>query len=295
MHFTNNKTFFLHLRRIVETKKVGIRMEKTLVWAHRGACAYAPENTLVAFQKAIEMGADGIELDVQMTKDGELVVVHDETLERVSDGTGWVQDYTYTELKQFNFNKNFPEYGEVTLPTLEEIYLLIKPTNLTINVEIKTGIVFYEGIEQRVIDLTERFGLENRVIYSSFNHMTLRKIKELRPHVPVGMLYSDGLVDVLDYAEHVIKADALHPAYYNLQFPNVIEDAKKKGKPINVWTVNDEMEMRFLCERQIHAMITNDPALGRKIADEYCNGVMIPELVQKICNSERKIHEKDSV
>ena len=79
-------------------------MSKTLVWAHRGASGYAPENTIPAFQKAIEMGADGIELDVQLTKDGELVVVYDETLERVSDGRGWVKDYTLAELKRMNFN-----------------------------------------------------------------------------------------------------------------------------------------------------------------------------------------------
>ena len=83
--------------------------EKTKVWAHRGASGYAPENTLDAFRKAVEMGADGIELDVQMTKDGELVVIHDETIDRVSNGKGWVKDYTYEELKKFNFNKTHQE------------------------------------------------------------------------------------------------------------------------------------------------------------------------------------------
>ena len=88
------------------------------------------------------MGADGIEIDVQMTKDGELVVIHDETIDRVSNGKGWVKDYTYEELKKFNFNKTHLEYTKEEIPTLEQVYLLIKPTNLTINVEIKTGIVF---------------------------------------------------------------------------------------------------------------------------------------------------------
>ena len=117
-----------------------MNQEKTKVWAHRGASGYAPENTLDAFRKAVEMGADGIELDVQMTKDGELVVIHDETIDRVSNGKGWVKDYTYEELKKFNFNKTHLEYTKEEIPTLEQVYLLIKPTNLTINVEIKTGI-----------------------------------------------------------------------------------------------------------------------------------------------------------
>ena len=158
-----------------------MNQEKTKVWAHRGASGYAPENTLDAFRKAVEMGADGIELDVQMTKDGELVVIHDETIDRVSNGKGWVKDYTYEELKKFNFNKTHLEYTKEEIPTLEQVYLLIKPTNLTINVEIKTGIVFYPGIEERVLELTERLGMKERVIYSSFNHYTIRKIKELDP------------------------------------------------------------------------------------------------------------------
>lgn len=109
--------------------------KKIKVWAHRGASGYAPENTMDAFRKAIEMKADGIELDVNLTKDGEVVVIHDEVLDRVSDGTGRVQDFTCNELKKFNFNKIHPEYEKEEIPTLEEVYQLIKPTDLTINVE----------------------------------------------------------------------------------------------------------------------------------------------------------------
>ena len=147
-------------------------MNRTKVWAHRGASGYAPENTLEAFQKAIEQNADGIELDVQMTKDGELVVIHDETIDRVCEGSGWVKDFTYGKLCRFHFNKTHPEYEHAQIPTLEEVYALIKPTDLTINVEIKTGVVFYPEIEKRVLELTARMGMEERVLYSSFNHYT---------------------------------------------------------------------------------------------------------------------------
>ena len=95
-------------------------MERTLVWGHRGASGYAPENTMAAFEKAVEMGADGIELDVQLTKDGELVVIHDETIDRVSDGSGWVKDYAYAKLIKHNFNRTHPEYEHAQIPTLEE-------------------------------------------------------------------------------------------------------------------------------------------------------------------------------
>ena len=256
--------------------------EKTKVWAHRGASGYAPENTLDAFWKAVEMGADGIELDVQMTKDGELVVIHDETIDRVSNGKGWVKDYTYEELKKFNFNKTHLEYIKEEIPTLEQVYLLIKPTNLTINVEIKTGIVFYPGIEERVLELTERLGMKERVIYSSFNHYTIRKIKELDPQAKTGMLYEDGMIDAVDYACDVVKADALRPAGYNVLYPGFLDKCRERNRQLHVWTINEEKDMRMLCEAGVDAMITNYPDIAKKIRDEYRFGELQPELVQRI-------------
>ena len=123
---------------------------KTKVWAHRGASAYAPENTLEAFLLAAEQGADGVELDVQLTKDGEMVVVHDEEIDRVSDGSGFVKDYTLAELKILNFNKTHPEYQDVKIPTLREVYEALKPTGMTINVELKTGIFWYKDLEKKL-------------------------------------------------------------------------------------------------------------------------------------------------
>lgn len=259
-------------------------MEKqTLVWAHRGASSYAPENTLEAFRKAVEMGADGVELDVQLTKDGELVVIHDETVDRTSDGSGWVKDFTYARISRFNFNRTHPEgYERAMIPTLEEVYELLKPTGLTINVELKTGVVFYPEIEARVLDLTARMGLEERVWYSSFNHYTVQRIKELNPQAKTGMLYCDGIVNPVSYGALVVGADAMHPALYNLQYPNYMEDCKKHGKRVHVWTVNEEQYMRMVCEMQVDAMITNYPDTGRRIAAEYEDGKLTPELVRVI-------------
>ncbi|MGN0142884.1 MAG: glycerophosphodiester phosphodiesterase [Roseburia sp.] len=257
-------------------------MKETLVWAHRGASGYAPENTLGAFEKAVELGADGIELDVQMTKDGELVVIHDETIDRVCEGTGWVKDYSYAKLSRFNFNKTQPAYAHEQIPALEEVYELIKPTNLTINVEIKTGIVFYPDIEERVLELTARMGMEDRVLYSSFNHYTVRRIKELLPEAKTGVLYSDGIINPASYCAYVTGADAVHPALYNLQYPGFMEECRKHNLKVHVWTVNEEMHMRRVCERQVDAMITNYPDLGKKIVQEYENGELVPELVRAV-------------
>ena len=95
---------------------------KPFVWAHRGASGYAPENTLEAFQKAVELGADGVELDIQLTKDDQIVVIHDETIDRTSDGKGWVKDYTLEELRQFNFNRTKPEYSHADIPTMRKCW-----------------------------------------------------------------------------------------------------------------------------------------------------------------------------
>ena len=151
---------------------------KTKVWAHRGASGYAPENTLEAFEMSVKQQADGVELDVQLTKDGELVVLHDETLDRTTDGKGFVKDYTLKEVQALKAVKTHPEYQTGRIPMLAEVYDLLKPTGLEINVELKTGIFFYPGIEEKVLKLTKEMGMEERIWYSSFNHYSLKKVKE---------------------------------------------------------------------------------------------------------------------
>lgn len=240
---------------------------KTEVWAHRGASGYAPENTLEAFDLAVRQGADGVELDVQLSKDGELVVIHDETLDRVSDGTGWVRDYTLEELKKRIVNQTHPEYACSKIPTLEEVYKLLKPTNLCINVELKTGIVFYPNIEKKVLELTRKAGMEERVWYSSFNHATLVRLKELEPSVKTGVLYADGWLEPWSYGKK-IGADALHPALYNMQFPGYLEESRKLGLSTHVWTVNEKEEMEFVVKAGVEAMITNYPDRGLKVVKE---------------------------
>jgi glycerophosphoryl diester phosphodiesterase len=240
----------------------------TLVWAHRGASAYAPENTLEAFQKAADMKADGVELDVQLTKDNEIVVVHDENLERVSNGTGWVKDHTLAQLKALNFNRTHPEFEKASIPTLEEVYECLRATGLTINVEFKTGIFWYQGIEDKVLDLTAKLGLEDRVIYSSFNHFTLAKLRGMKEDVTTGLLYSDDWIGIAPYARDTVHVNALHPALYHLQEPGFVRTAHQYGLRTHVWTVNDEKHMRMCRNMGVEAIITNKPDLCRTILAE---------------------------
>lgn len=243
-------------------------MSNVLIWAHRGASGYLPENTIPAFKKAIELGADGVELDIHKTKDGELVVIHDELIDRTSDGKGWVKDFTLEELRAYNYNKTHPECAHADIPTMREVFELIAPTNLTINIELKTGIVFYEGIEADIIAMTKKFNMEDRVIYSSFNHASVMKIKELDKNAKTGFLYADGPLDMPEYGQkHGV--DALHPALYNLQYPGFIQDAKARGLALNVWTVNEPEHLHMACKFGVDSIITNYPDRARDIAKLY--------------------------
>ena len=163
----------------------------------------------------------------------------------------------------------------------------MKPTGLTVNVELKTGVVFYSEIEERVLDLTARMGMEDRVWYSSFNHYTIQRIKEQNKAAKTGMLYSDGIINPVSYGAYVVGADAMHPAIYNLQYPGYMEDCRKHGKRVHVWTVNKEEHMRMVCELQVDAMITNYPDRGKEIAAEYIDGKLTHELVRVIQNQKK--------
>lgn len=239
----------------------------TKIWAHRGASGYAPENTLEAFGLAVEQKADGVELDVQLTKDDKIVVIHDERLERVSGQRGFVKDFALEELKALNVSRPIEEYRETKIPTLEEVYDLLKGTGLTINVEIKSSLIWYPEIERKTIELTRRMGMEDKVLYSSFNHYSLRKIKEIAPEAKTGILYSDVLCDIVDYCKNV-GADALHPAYMHRYMDSVWEEYQNSGIPFHIWTVNEEEDMRFFFEHGVDAIITNYPDKAFKMREE---------------------------
>lgn len=240
-------------------------MNKPLVWAHRGASGYAPENTLAAFKKAVEMKADGVELDVQLTKDGEIVVCHDETIDRTSDKKGLLMDYSLEELKKFDFSNSNPAFEGEQIPLMSEVFELLKDTDLTINIELKTGIIFYD-IEKKIVELTHKYAFNDRVIYSSFNHYSVMKIKEIDSEAKVGFLYMDGSLDMPEYAKkHGVNA--LHPAGYNLRYPGFMEQCKKEGIDVNVWTINKEADIKECIQRGVNAVITNYPEKARKIID----------------------------
>lgn len=247
-------------------------MKKTKVWAHRGASGwdkqYAPENTMEAFGKAVQMGADGIELDVQLTKDGEVVIAHDEKIDRVSDRKGWLKDYTLAELKKISFSKTHPEYGFVQIPTLVEFLDFMKGNDLTINIELKTGLLYYDGLESKTLDIVKKTGMQERVWYSSFNHYSLRKIKEIALDSKIGLLCDQNFIDFPQYMDR-LQAQAIHPAVSILSNEEFVENCRAEGIPLHVWTVDVKTEMKRMCELGIDAFITDCPDHGRRIVDGH--------------------------
>jgi glycerophosphoryl diester phosphodiesterase len=213
-----------------------------------------------AFELAAEMKADGIELDVQLTKDGEVVVVHDETVDRVFMGSGAVKDFTYTQLRAMK-SKNAPSDDNAYMPTLFEVMEFCAPLKLHLNIELKTSIELYPGIEQQVVDLVMRSGMKEKVLYSSFNHLSLRKIKELSPDARIGLLYSGILADPWAYAM-CIDADAIHPAKNSLQVPDLIQNCHQHGIAVNVWTIDEPTLMRFCIANGADGIITNRPDIA---------------------------------
>lgn len=230
----------------------------TKIFAHRGASAYAPENTVEAFALAMEQGADGIELDVQMTKDGQVVVIHDETIDRVSDGTGAVRDYTLEELKKFHFSNHMENYENAVIPTLKEVLDLIKSSNMLLNIELKTGIYWYPNLEEKTMELVKEAGMEDRVIYSSFNHYSIKKILELNPHAECAFLYSDVILNVDKYAKNA-GVCGLHPAVYHLKMAEFLKEYQESGLKVRVWTVNKKEDMERFIKADLEAVITNYP------------------------------------
>ena len=185
-------------------------MSEIKIWAHRGAGGwdkqYAPENTMPAFQKAVEMGADGIELDVQFSRDGEIVICHDETIERTSDGEGPVRAYTLAELKAFNFCSVHPEFGFVEIPTLQEFLDFMGKHDFQLNIELKTGVYDYPGLEAATAEMVRDYGLADRVLYSSFSIGSLRKLREADRTARIAILCSSDFV----LPEDIRALDASH-------------------------------------------------------------------------------------
>lgn len=236
-------------------------------FAHRGASKYYPENTILSIKEGIKAGASGVEIDVHKTKDNKLVVIHDEDIERTFKGKGLVKDYTLGQLKEFNSrNKVFHDNLECKIPTLEEVLDIIKDSNVRLNIELKTDIIQYDNIERDVIDLVNKYGLKEKVILSSFNHESIRRVIEIDNTFETGLLYETEIEDVVNYAK-AFGATAIHPDI-RLISEELIKEAKEKDIKVNIYTVNSPIIMRKLIEVGASGIFTDYPDLLNEIITE---------------------------
>lgn len=238
----------------------------TMIFAHRGFSGYYPENTMLAFQKAAEETcADGIELDIQLTKDGEIVIIHDETLDRTTNGSGYVKDYTLAELKELSVGINVKGFfPRQTIPTLREYFTFIKTTKLITNIELKTSVFEYLGIEEKLLDLVEEFGLENQVWYSSFNHYTLERLQALCPNIKCGLLMDTWIRNLGAYASSC-KAASVNAASSFCCKAGLPQELHQQGIMLQAWTPNEEELMSQLVNNGVDVLITNFPDKAAKV------------------------------
>jgi len=226
--------------------------------AHRGYSGKYPENTMLAFQKAVEAGCDGIELDVQISKDGEVVIIHDEKIDRVSNGTGLVRDYTVKELQAFDAYGAFEgKFEKQKIPTLSEYFAYMQDKPQFTNIELKNGIYVYPGLEEKTIALINKFHMEGKVQFSSFNHYSMVKCKKLAPFISTGLLVECWIVHAGAYGKSV-QADYIN-GRYECFTEETVPEIRQHGLGYNAWTVNDKEEMGRLIRLQADSIITNYP------------------------------------
>ena len=230
-----------------------------LVVGHRGAMGYCPENTLASFERAAQLGADWVELDVHLSRDGALVVIHDETLDRTTNGSGPVRERTLSELQRLDAGQ-----GE-RIPTLEEVLAWARRRRIGVDVEIKNAPVYYAGIEAAVVRAVERCAMLEQVLVSSFDHRAVQRVGALEPRLATGVLFAHRPVELASVARPA-GADVLLP-----RWPYVVAEdvraAHAAGLSVGTWTTSDPAELRRLVEAGVDAIATNHPDVLRRLLD----------------------------
>lgn len=243
--------------------------KKPIIIAHRGASAYAPENTMVAFQKAVELSADGIEFDVKCSKDGEMVIIHDQSLERTTNGHGRVNETNLKDLRNLDAGSSFSsEFAGEKIPILSEV-LEEFSKRLLINIELTNYASISDGLANKAAHLVKQMGVENRVFFSSFHPYNLFITRRILPNVSVALLALPGKKGWIFRSNLMrwLSPDLIHPFYLDVD-KRFIEKQHKKNRKVNVWTVNTETQIKKFLKDNVDGLITDDPSLAKRIINE---------------------------
>lgn len=237
----------------------------TQIFAHRGYSASFAENTMTAFWEAEKAGADGLELDVQLTNDGELVVIHDEKVNRTTNGNGFVKDFSFKELRKLNANKKGSK--KEPIPSLIEVFDWMQTNKILCNIELKNGVFNYEGMEEKVIQLIQKYRFSDRIIISSFNHYSIVYCYRLDPEIETAPLFLEGLFMPWIYAQS-IRAKGIHPKFSTLTDEIIIRTIEN-GIAVRPYTVNNDVDLQRLYKINCTSVITDDPVKALKIRKQY--------------------------
>jgi len=244
-------------------------LPRPLILAHRGASAYAPENTLAAFRLALEQGADGVELDVKLSADGKVVVIHDSTVTRTTGAQGKVKDLTLAEMRSLSVGSHFSaKFNDERIPTLEEVFESIGKRSV-INVELTNYNTPRDHLVETVCMLVKKFGLQKNILFSSFFPSNVSRARSYLPEVPTGLLALGGFLGAWSrsFGFAFGQYQALHPNVRDATHQQ-IQRVHRLGKRIHVWTVNAEGDMSRLFDWGVDAIITDDPQLAVRVRGE---------------------------
>ena len=239
----------------------------TKIFAHRGSKGTHPENTLASFKEAVRVGSDGIELDVHLTKDGHLVVIHDETVDRTTNGTGEIRNLTLAEIKAMDAGSWFHnKYAGEKIPTLEEVLLLLTELgfNGQLNIELKTDVIQYKGLVEKCLALQSAKDWPFAIVYSSFNPYTLVELKEANPSQEIGLLFESK--KWADKGDAMLEKESYHP---DLKLLDWAIEWNRNQLPLRVWTVNEDTDINRCFELQIEAIFTDYPEKALQLKENY--------------------------
>jgi glycerophosphoryl diester phosphodiesterase len=249
--------------------------ERPLVIAHRGACKYAPENTLAAIRKAIELKVDGVEIDIHLTKDKVPVLLHYSDLTEFTTSYGFVQKTTLRALKTIDIGSSIsPAFRNERIPTLEEALTLLATTSLIINIEIKPQPYWHFGIEERVVRLVRALGVANRTIFSTFSPLVLMRLRYVASDIPRALLISSGGFPFLRsrFFGKFGKIANLH-SFKGAITPELVQGTRARGWKIWAWTVNTRSELKRMLHVGVDGIITDDPMLAHEVIQEGPHGI----------------------
>ncbi len=245
-------------------------LPRPTIFAHRGSSTHAPENTITAFELAVSQKADAIELDAKLCADGEVVVFHDQTIDRTSNGSGRVAEYPLAALKELDAGSWFgAEFARESIPTLGEVFEAVGK-KIFINIELTNYASIRDDLPGKVVDLVRKHNLEETVFFSSFNPLALRKTHRLLPEAPLGLLAFPGVAGAWarSWLGHwIVPYQALNVEVSNTS-STLITRQHKKGHHIFSWTANDPEDIKRLFRLGVDGIFTDDPPLAQEIRDQ---------------------------